>query len=618
MRALGLSLAIAVAAGCGGSMRGTATTSAGEPRAGPPAAGVATQEGNPETPPVPQLLATLRFAHPESTMQIILSTFPRDIPPMAHDIRKFLRMGIGKMADAIALDRPLDMFVYQRAANPAVILTASLRDDVKPRADFAKFKLSDTAGGRFEVRPPHPFSTDLGAAKECEVDESARTISCTNAEGLLARTGPQRVARTTSKADAWIEVGREPIQEQILKDERREKASSKEKNEGRDFGKALAKSLFDDLRSIEAAASLSQSGASVSFTMNLVEGHSLIGKLLGSTAPAGPPPPRFFRLPVDSEAAIYTGGVDAEVWEPIKKEFVDSVVADSTKDTEYPEAILEEGRQALRKTFFTGGSWMLAAGNRPGAYRELFSDRPANRARGGAPKPSVSRIAKEWIILEVDEPGEKIAARAKEFLDFTRRADAAGHPKPGAQAGKAQSETREKWKADTAGIPPSLPKGTLHFASRATKVEKLRDEKVAETPHIFLVPEGDHTWIGYGEDEKTLVDHLKSVLEGQPKRGTLAAMPGIDALSSMGPLTGGGFWTLKILVNEPKETTRAEANALEEKLKYLDAVPSKGSAPYVFGLRRGAEGSPQLTIETKMSTRALQELVGYIRLDDSK
>ena len=108
------------------------------------------------------------------------------------------------------------------------------------------------------------------------------------------------------------------------------------------------------------------------------------------------------------------------------------------------------------------------------------------------------------------------------------------------------------------------------------------------------------------------------MLEGQPKRGTLAALPGIDTLASMGPLTGGGFFSLKALVDEPKDTTKSEANALDEKLKYLDAVPSKGSAPYFFGIHRGPEGSPQLTIETKTSTRALQELVGYLRLDDSK
>jgi len=86
----------------------------------------------------------------------------------------------------------------------------------------------------------------------------------------------------------------------------------------------------------------------------------------------------------------------------------------------------------------------------------------------------------------------------------------------------------------------------------------------------------------------------------------------------MSPLTGGGLFSLKLLVDEPKDTSKAQSNVLDEKLKYVDAVPSKGSAPYFFGIRRGTDAAPQVTIEAKSSTRSLQELVGYLRLDDSK
>jgi hypothetical protein len=613
-------LLVATAASACGPARAPAAAPAGEGRAASSAGsdvGAPADKADPAA--APQLLVTLRFAHPESTMKSVLSTFPRDVPPMARDIRKFLRMGVGKIADSLALDRPMDFYVFQRSANPAIVFSGVLRDDVKPRSELARFRLTEMPEGRFGVKPPHPFSTDLGAAKECEVDESARTVTCSNADGFLDRTRSQRPVRATPKADVWAVMDREPIKDQMLKDERREKATAEASDEGRAIGRALEHGLFDDLRSVEAAANLSQDAAGVSFTLNLIDGRSLVAKILGSTAPASAPPPRFFRFPVDSGVAVFTGGVEADVWEPIKKEFVESVVAASTKETEYPEPIVNEARQMLGQMFFTGGSWMLAFGNRPSAYRDLFVERAANRSRAGAQKMTVSHVVKEWVILEIDEPGEKVVAQAKRFLDFSRRADASGRSKPSAPAaGKSSDDDLGKWKADAGGVVSSLPRATLHFSSRATKFEKLRNDKVVETRHILVVPEGDHTWIGYAEDEKTIVDHLKSVLDGGPKRGTLAALPGIDVLSSMGPLTGGGLFTLKSLVEEPKETTKPEATALDEKLKYIEAVPSKGNAPYFFGIHRAAEGSPQITIETKTPTRSLQELVGFLRLDDSK
>src|SRR5207248_2119296 len=157
------------------------------------------------------------------------------------------------------------------------------------------------------------FSSDLGAAKECEVDEATHTITCANADGFVARTRAQRPARATPNAELWVEMDREPIREQILKDERHERSAGAAADVSRDLGQTLARSLFDDLRSVESAANLSHDAATVSFTLNLIQGRSLLARVIGSTAPAGPPPARFFRFPIDSEMAFFSGGVDAGV-----------------------------------------------------------------------------------------------------------------------------------------------------------------------------------------------------------------------------------------------------------------------------------------------------------------
>src|SRR5260370_14357509 len=114
---------------------------------------------------------------------------------MAGDVRKFLKMGGGKISEYVALDRPMDFYVFQRSfLNPAVVLTAGLRDDINARAELGRFRLTEMPEGRLEGKPPNPFSTDLGAAKGCEVDEAGHTITCAHAEGVLPPTRPARPA----------------------------------------------------------------------------------------------------------------------------------------------------------------------------------------------------------------------------------------------------------------------------------------------------------------------------------------------------------------------------------------------------------------------------------------
>ena len=127
------------------------------------------------------------------------------------------------------------------------------------------------------------------------------------------------------------------------------------------------------------------------------------------------------------------------------------------------------------------------------------------------------------------------------------------------------------------------------------------------------MPEGDHVWIGFGNDEKTVIEHLKRVLDGQPASGTLAARPGVDALAKAPPITSAGFITLNAVLGMSATEPKAEGQNLLGKINYLAAVGSKGNAPFVITVRRGGDAPQDITIETTTSIRSLDELIGYIQ-----
>src|SRR5215831_19075833 len=104
--------------------------------------------------------------------------------------------------------------------------------------------------------------------------------------------------------------------------------------------------------------------------------------------------------------------------------------------------------------------------------------------------------------MKIDEPGDEIVARTKELLDFAHRADLYGKAKlrniSTAKPAAASDDEQRRSKTDTAPVPRPLPSSTLHVVTRSIRIDQPKNEKLVRVTHLFLVPEGDHTWIGYG------------------------------------------------------------------------------------------------------------------------
>jgi hypothetical protein len=279
---------------------------------------------------------------------------------------------------------------------------------------------------------------------------------------------------------------------------------------------------------------------------------------------------------------------------------------------------LNEARRWLGDVLLTGGPWIIGLGRQTGVIRDVLKTKQADRGSPEDRKILFSRALKQWTILGLDEPSDAFLAKVKGLLDFDARASRASKTKPAANVAAGSDRRRHTSTTRMAPAPAQLPAGTLHIVMRSVPADQPKNEKLAQTSHIFVVPEGDHVWIGMGADDKTVALHLKSVLEGQPTSGTLAARSGIDTLSHAAPLTAGGFFTLSALLGLAENIATAPPSTLLDEVKYMGSLTSKGNALYPIAIRRGNDASPELTLEASASPRSLDELIGFAQLPRSK
>jgi hypothetical protein len=604
--------------------------SAAQPAAAPPAASAAAGQeafsvgGNDAADAGTGLreLGRLRLLQPEVTLRKAVSVFPQYVPPASRDVRALAEMGVGpKIAGIVAFDHPIEMRAFAHTPNPSLLMIAEVKKGIDARAELSRgLQVEDQADGRLEIRPAHAFSAELGLARECELTRAGTVerIACGTSEGLVARAREGQKPPFVSSRDVALELDVDMMKPQLMKGfERGKSASSSNDAEergseaGRVMGEEATRELVQDLTAIEIGATLGDDAVSTALTLRMRTGSAFLARWLGSTEPAGPVPPRFFRLPADSDAAFFSRGVDAKTLEPLKKAFIDGVVGEILREAEYPDAIVAEGRQRFRDFFLTGGSWIFATGHDAKGLRDVV--KRAGEARGTREerKTAFSRAIKQWVVIELDEPGEPFVTKIKEFFDFYKRANRAAKPRPGA---KPSSKGKGLYSTRLAAVPPGLPPGTLHLADRTVRRDPSKNARLAENGHLLVVPEGDHVWIVAGNDEKTVRDHTKVVLEGQPAERTLAARSGADALRNTQPLTGGGFFALSLVLAMMDEVAPDEARATSAELKYMEAIGSKGMAPYFLAIRRGSGSTPELTIEMTASPRAVDELIGFAQL----
>jgi hypothetical protein len=309
---------------------------------------------------------------------------------------------------------------------------------------------------------------------------------------------------------------------------------------------------------------------------------------------AAPPPPLFWRAPIDSESASYSRALDASRYAGIFRVLRDLVEGKLAEGQIGSEADRRALGALIALPFGKDTSMVMASGHAPGTTKQLAA---------GA-KPTAQQIADEvmqnavgWTMIGFDEGPEALSKLLKDAVDvYARKGLLAPVRKEMGNDADALPA------AKIAGATKDLGKGALDLQLKFD-VDKSPGaaEKVSFTVHVMLMPDGKTTWLALGLNRDDLVKHLKMAKTGAPDSSTLAARPGLEPLRD-GKATGQGFFTLGVL-------TRAAGNILQSPIlmdnvrrpppglgelgKALGNLPHRGETPIFLTTQATTSTGPQ-------------------------
>jgi hypothetical protein len=126
--------------------------------------------------------------------------------------------------------------------------------------------------------------------------------------------------------------------------------------------------------------------------------------------------------------------------------------------------------------------------------------------------------------------------------------------------------------------PPSsrpLPKRGAPPVAAPPKMKKVARKPIVF--HLFAVPDGGATWLGFGLDAKLIAQKAAASLASAPDTNTLGKTQGTEALRE-GKLNTGGIATLRgVMV-----LAALDHHGDRSPFALLGALPNRGTAPIVF------------------------------------
>jgi len=238
-------------------------------------------------------------------------------------------------------------------------------------------------------------------------------------------------------------------------------------------------------------------GVRVSGTLGFTEAGIVARALLGSSAPA--PAAALRRLPADAALVFMTTGATRQDLAGLRDSFVASVKERMVSEDAVSPSSADEISDAFTQLFFTGGPIVGAAGN----------DRPTlERARVLAPSNQTTRLAarralKGYWIFGVEEDPERWIAGVKHLMEVDRRAHTTGRA-PGNTKTPATSTSAKDSAWDTLTerllpAPPGFPARTV-YVEFVTVPKSPTNKELPYVAHVFVVPDGQRTWIVYAPD----------------------------------------------------------------------------------------------------------------------
>ncbi|XXX77362.1 hypothetical protein WMF30_01130 [Sorangium sp. So ce134] len=529
------------------------------------------------------------------------------------------------LADVVDLGEPIDL-AWFGITDATSRLVVSL-----PVAEQEVLRLHD----RF-VLQEHRGMLRVERARDAEPDEEAPPLVCAFETGqrrdsarLLCAEGAEDldaaapylvkvVAREPIEADARLEITEWTIRE-VMKSEG--DAADDDGHTGA-LGRELGDALVRDLEGMSMDLRWGRAEVDVGLSMRFASRRSPFTLAFApAVAPDAVPPPAFLRLPVDTAVAFYTQGASRAELTPLR-EAIFRALRDDMVDEGYDAAALDRFLQRLDALALTGGSIVVGAGgDRAAAERALAvyeSGKGAARSQKAA-----RRALRIWILAAVEEPAQTWISGVKELLLLGEELDrlkasakasgsaagSAGAPGAAPEGRASKGEDKEHTTPVIVRAPAALPAGTLHVELRSKPLTK--DAPPAHTTHLYVVPAGQRTWFGLGEDDAAVVARLRAATETGRDERTLAAAPGLEALRQPGALAGGLFSLAGLTLLAATGDTEAALDEAAEKLAGLATLPARGEVaiPVAVTSELLGSGAARVTARVRLPMAAIQDAI---------
>jgi hypothetical protein len=539
----------------------------------------------PDEPPPADLTMTAVLSHPRRSY-VALGAVLGGMPVWQRVTSTVDAVG-NLVAGAVDVDHPL-VIAITASQNVAAAI------DVTPGGSeklAQSFHLVPSAEGGFRARRPADPPGDASESPPpfaCTITPPVSGVArllCANDAATLRSVGPTLARMKPDKdgPDYHVEMGASSIRSALLEGSKKSHHDDS-RSKGEAFGEKLVEDFASDLDrmafdlsltgSVDARFGLHFRGETSPFTHAATAEHN------------GLPGPAFWHLPVDTSIALFGQGADRADLEAVRT-LVFGALDDGMKSDTCSEEVAYVSER-LHGLFLTGGPFVLGMGNDvPGAEKAVLAFRALSKDTEAA-RAHTRQALESWTLIEVDEPLSKWAVPLRELALADARFAKCTAPVPAEGAKKQTEHTKTDDVAVAAGS--HLPKGTLHLQASTTPTKDApKNGPPSHTTHIFVVPDGEHTWFAIGENEAVVTNRVRAALLGAPPSGTLSGRAGLESLRA--PSAGGGFLTVEgLMLVAIDDDTPEQLRDANKALTALRALPGKGRVPMPVSWR-AAPGS---------------------------
>jgi hypothetical protein len=375
------------------------------------------------------------------------------------------------------------------------------------------------------------------------------------------------------------------------------------------LGAALVERFLEEIERIDVNVRFA-TAIELGLDLRLSSRQSMLSQLLvARTAPATPPR-TFYRLPADALFALHTTGALAEDIAPLRKALADNIEGTLVQDG-YRADKTHELRERLEALLLTGGPLVVGAGvagGREGAEKALTAFESATdkeQARAGAKARSALL---PWVMIGIEEPAAKWTTGLR---DIVRRAEEADKTRtPGSKSSSPRDPEGDHVDLRVAALDPTLklPKDGLHV--EVLIAPRTKGQRPTRTAHLFVVPKGSGTWIGYSEDVSAIASRLRLAVDDTTEVGTLARSTEAGSLRARPALCAGLFSLAGAGYLAATTTTAEDLHRAAKSSAKMSSLGARGNQTLAWTATADATpGTVRISVSSEVTRQAASDVL---------